>query len=74
MTVDMRVEETYNTKYLGEWDLPDDGKDALLTIKDVEFEKIFNPKNNSEKEEIVLYFEGDVKPMILSARVNMEHL
>ena len=36
MTVDMRVEETYNTRYLGEWDLPTDGKDALLTIKDQE--------------------------------------
>lgn len=72
MTVDMRVEETYNTKYLGEWDLPDDGKDALLTIKDVEYETIFNPKKNAEKDEIVLYFEGDVKPMILSARVNKD--
>lgn len=72
MTVDMRVEETYNSKYLGEWDLPDDGKDALMTIKDVEFEKIFNPKTNAEKESLVLYFEGDIKPMILSARVNKE--
>ena len=72
MTVDMRVEETYNSKYLGEWDLPEDGKDALLTIKDVEFEKIFNPKTNAEKEALVLYFEGDIKPMILSARCNKE--
>ena len=36
MTVDMRIEETFNSPWLGEWDLPDDGKDILVTIKDVE--------------------------------------
>ena len=72
MTVDMRVEETFNSPYLGEWDLPENGKDALVTIKDVEFEEIFNPKTNQKKNEIVLYFEGDLKPMILSARCNKD--
>lgn len=75
MTVDMRVEETFNTKFLGEWDLPEDGKDLILKIKDVEYEKIFNPKSNQETEEIVIYFDNDkYKPMILSARVNKENI
>lgn len=75
MTVDMRVEETYNSRYLGEWDLPDDGKDLILKIKDVEYEKILNPKTNQETQEIVIYFDNEkYKPFILSARVNKDNL
>lgn len=74
MTVDMRIEETFNSQWLGEWDLPDDGKDVKVTIKDVEFQTIHNSKTNQDKDEVVLYFEGSLKPMILSARVNKDHI
>ena len=36
-------------------------------------EKVANPKTNSEKDEVVLHFEGNVKPMILSSRVNKDN-
>lgn len=74
MTINIKVETTYNTKYIGEWDLPEDGSDLRLTIKDVELEKIFNPKTNTEKEEIVITWEEDYKPFILSARVNKDNI
>lgn len=73
MSLDIRIEETYNNKYLGEWDLPENGKDMLVKIKDVTMEKVANPKTNSEKDEVVLHFEGNVKPMILSSRVNKDN-
>lgn len=75
MTVDIRIEQTFNTKYFGEWDLPEDGSDLRLTIKDVEIEKIFNPKTNTDKEEVVIYWEEEnYKPFILSARVNKDNI
>lgn len=74
MTVDMRIEETFNSQWLGEWDLPDNGKDVKVTIKDVEYQTIHNSKTNQDKDEVVLYFEGPLKPMILSARVNKDHI
>lgn len=72
MTVDMRIEETFNSPWLGEWDLPDDGKDVKVTIKDVELETVHNGKANQDKDEVILYFEGPLKPMILSARCNKD--
>ena len=45
MTIDIRIETTYNTNYMGEWDLPEDGSDLRLTIKDVTKETIHNPTN-----------------------------
>lgn len=75
MTIDIRIETTYNTNYLGEWDLPEDGSDLRLTIKDVEKRNIFNPKTNTDKEEIVLVWaEENYKPYILSARVNKDNI
>lgn len=74
MTLDIRIESTYNTKYLSGDDLPDDGKDMIVQIKDVEMEKVENPKNNSASDEIVIHFEGSVKPMVLSARCNKESI
>ena len=74
MSLDIRIEQTYNNKYLGEWDLPEDGKDMLVKIKDVEMEKVMNPKTNSETDEVVLHFEGNVKPMIISSRVNKDNI
>ena len=74
MSLDIRIEETFNNKYIGEWDLPEDGKDMLVKVKDVVKEKVVNPKNNTSTDEIVLQFEGNVKPMILSARVNKDNI
>lgn len=74
MSLDIRIEETYNNKYLGEWDLPENGKDMLVKVKDVEMEKVSNPKTNTETDEVVIHFEGNVKPMILSARVNKDNI
>lgn len=74
MTLDIRIETTYNTKYLSGDDLPDDGKDIIVKIKDVEMEKVENPKNGQSSDEIVIHFEGDVKPMVLSARCNKENI
>ena len=74
MTVDIRIETTFNNKYIGEWDLPEDGSDLRLTIKDVEMENIFNPKTNTDKEEVVIYWKEDYKPFILSARVNKDNI
>lgn len=53
-----------NPDYLGAYAL-EDGKDMIVTIKDVKQEII--PGQNGKKEEcVVAYFEGDVKPMILN--------
>ena len=75
MTVDMRVEETFNSPYLGNWDLPEDGSDLVLTIKDVEYEEVTNHKTNQSKKEIILYFTNEkYKPMVLGARVNKDNI
>ena len=62
---------TMNSKYLGEWDLPD-GKDMIVTIKDVIMEEVRNA-NGTEKKP-VLYFEGNIKPMILGNKVNKKRI
>ena len=60
---------TCNTKYLGAYAL-DDGKDMIVTIDDVKQETITGAKG--EKEDcVVLYFKGDIKPMILN-KTNMK--
>lgn len=75
MTIDIRIETTYNTNYMGEWDLPEDGSDLRLTIKDVTKETIHNPTTHTETEEIVLTWEEPkYKPYILSARVNKDNI
>ena len=74
MSLDIRIEDTFNNKYMGEWDLPEDGKDMVVKIKDVEMEEVTNLKNNTKSKEVVLYFEGNVKPMILHARINKDNI
>ena len=61
----------YNPKYLGVWDLPD-GKDMIVQIKDVTHEELQNQGGKEIKP--VLSFENNVKPLILSAKVNFKAL
>ena len=70
MTLDVRIESKYKTKYISGDALPDDG--LVVQIKDVVEETVVNPKNGSSSEEVVLYFEGDNKRLVLGARCNMD--
>jgi len=58
-----------NPDYLGAYSLTD-GKDMIVTIKDVKEESITGAKGDKE-DCVVCYFEGDVKPMILN-KTNMK--
>ena len=59
----------YNNKtYLGHWDLPDD-EDLIVTIAGVKFEDVRNASGTTEKQK-VMYFEEDVKPLILNKKKN----
>lgn len=53
-----------NPDYLGVYAL-EDGKDMIVTIKNVEQRMIKDPTGKTE-ECVVAHFEGDVKPMILN--------
>jgi len=64
-----RIEETFDNKYLGEWDLPDDGRDMVVQIKDVVHEMV-QSANGGASEKPVIYFENGIKPMVLGAKVN----
>lgn len=55
--------EDSNTNYLGAEGLPD-GKDIIVQIKDAGPELVRNPKTNKEEKKRVIYFEGDIKPLI----------
>lgn len=74
MTLDIRIESTFATKYLSGDDLPEDGSEIVVQIKDINIEKVENPKTGASSDEIVIQFEGDVKPMVLSARCNKESI
>lgn len=57
--------EDRDSKYLSAVDLLADGKDIIVRIKDViGDEKVFNPQSKTQEKKRVIYFEGDVKPMI----------
>lgn len=74
MSLDIRIQDTFDNKYLGEWDLPEGNKDMIVQIEDVVQEEVFNPKTNTKTQEIVIYFKGNVKPMILRAKVNKQNI
>ena len=61
--------KTTNPNYIGSWDL-DDGKDMIVQVKDLKQEMIPNPQGSKE-EKLVMYFEGDVKPLIMN-KTNMK--
>lgn len=75
MTLDINIREriAQNKKYL-DGDLFADGKDRIAMIKDVVEEMVEDPKSGKSSKEIVIYFDGDMKPMVLSANVNMRNL
>ena len=55
-----------NKNYLGHQDLPD-GKDVVLTLKEVKWEEVKNPKTNTSSEKRVIRFKENfawLKPMI----------
>ena len=52
--------------YLGHWDLPDD-EDLIVTIAGVKKEPIRNASGSTEEKQ-VLYFEEDVKPLIMNKK------
>ena len=54
-----------NSKYLGAQDLLTlGGKDIVVKIKDAITEDVFNPNAKANEKKRVVYFDGDVKPMI----------
>lgn len=75
MTLDINIRERIaeNKKYL-DGDMFADGGDRIVLIKDVVEEMVENPKTGSSSKEIVIYFEGDMKPMVLSANCNMRNI
>ena len=64
MAEHIKWQKTANKKYFGSWDLPDDGKDMIVTIEDVKREMVQNQQGS--EEHLVLHFKGDFKPMILN--------
>ena len=75
MTLDIDISDriTKNKKYLCGEDLAD-GMDRIVLIKDVLEQSVENPRNGSSSNEIVLIFEGDTKPMVLSAAKNFKNV
>ena len=73
LDIDIRKRMAEDKKYLCGDDFAD-GKDRIVQIKDVMEEIVENPRNGAKSKEIVLHFEGDVKPMVLSAKVNMKNV
>ena len=63
--------KTTNPDYLGTYAFDRD-QEIIVKIKDLRQEKIHNPNGGSE-EKMVMYFEGDVKPLILNT-TNMKNI
>lgn len=61
--------KTTNPTYLGSWDF-DDGKDMIVQVKDLKQDMI-QTQTGGREEKTVMYFEGDVKPLILN-KTNMK--
>lgn len=55
--------KTTNPDYLGAYAF-EDGKDRIVQIADVKSEIVQNAQGKEEKQ--VMYFDGDVKPLILN--------
>ena len=48
MAEHIKWQKTANKKYFGSWDLPDDGKDMIVTIEDVKREMVPNQQGNED--------------------------
>jgi len=55
----------YNPTYLGSWDF-DPGKDIVAQIDFVAIEEMHNPSDHTLENKPVVYFKGDVKPLVLN--------
>lgn len=62
-----------DNKYLAGDDLSTD-YDLVVTIKDLFKEDVQNPRTNETKERTVIYFEEDVKPMVMAAKIQTKQL
>ena len=56
--------KTTNPNYLGAYAF-DDGKDMIVQVKDVKMEMVQNQQGREENN--VMYFEGNIKPLILNS-------
>ena len=75
MTLDISIRERMgkNKNYLNGEALSD-GKDRIVQIKDVCEELVKNPQASTESNEVVIHFEGDTKPMVVTAECQMANL
>ncbi len=64
MAEHIKWQKTANKNYMGAWDLPDDGKDLLVTIEDVKEETLQNERGTEKKQAV--HFKGEYKPLILN--------
>ena len=55
-----------NPDYLGSYAFQP-GEEKTLTIKEVKRELVYNPSGSGKEECTVVYFQEDVKPLILNA-------
>lgn len=56
--------KTTNPNYLGAYAF-DDGKDMIVQVKDIKMEMVQNQQGREEKN--VMYFEGNIKPLVLNS-------
>lgn len=60
-----------NPNYMGDYSLPADGGDLIVTIKAVRYEDVKNPKGQTEQKVVAHFHENGIKPMILN-KTNMK--
>lgn len=58
-------------KYLHHYDLPEKD-DLVVTIVNIENERLENKMKGTSEDKLVLYFKEDVKPLALNRRINPE--
>lgn len=71
MTTHTHWKKLTNPTYLGEWDIPE-GQDLLATIRTVSQEEV-KDKNGKSEMVPVLYWEEQLKPLILN-KTNMTNI
>ena len=61
----MDLKKTMNTDYLGSWDFKT-GEKKVLTVKDVEEKKVYNPNKNKEELSVIMTFQNHPCGMFLN--------